>query len=93
MSRSEYLDTCTWERCGLNGGFFEYRPSLPANITFTVCFGVAMFAYLALGICAGKKWMYYTFSMVFGCALEVIGYVARVLAYDDIYHDVRPTVP
>jgi hypothetical protein len=89
MSKSDHRDECSWERCGLDGAFFAYRPSRAANITFTVCFGVAMLAYLVLGIRAGKKWMYYTFSMVFGCALEVIGYVARILAYDDIYHDVR----
>jgi hypothetical protein len=92
MGKSDHRDECTWELCGLDGAFFAYRPSRAANITFTVCFGVAMLAYLVLGIRAGKKWMYYTFSMVFGCALEVIGYVARILAYDDIYHDVRHTV-
>lgn len=41
-------------------------------------------AFLAQGI-VGKRWLGFTIAMVMGCVLEVIGYVGRVLAYNDLF--------
>ncbi|KAH7378265.1 RTA1 like protein-domain-containing protein [Pyrenochaeta sp. MPI-SDFR-AT-0127] len=73
MSDPNWRDTCTYETCKLEWSYWGYRPSYTANIAFT-------------GI-VGKRWLGFTIAMVSGCALEVIGYVGRVLAYNDLFHE------
>jgi hypothetical protein len=53
-----------------------------------VLFAISMAAYIAQGI-LGKRWLGFTIAMVCGCALEVIGYIGRVLAYNDLFNEVK----
>ena len=87
MPGADWRDTCTYETCGLEYSYWGYRPSYGANIAFTVLFGISTLAFLAQGI-VGKRWLGFTIAMVSGCALEIIGYIGRVLAFDDLYHEV-----
>lgn len=80
-------DDCTYEICGLAHSYWGYRPSYGANIAFTVLFGISLLLFLAQSVFS-KRWFWFTFAMVFGCALEVIGYIGRVLAYDDVFGEV-----
>jgi hypothetical protein len=78
----DFRAKCTWELCGLAGAFFGYRPSRAANLAFTVLFGISLVVFLAQG-----------FAMVSGCALEVIGYIGRVMAYNDLWSNVSKQSP
>ncbi|KAL6710472.1 Mitochondrial import inner membrane translocase subunit Tim17-A [Coniothyrium glycines] len=77
---------CTLETCGLEWSYWGYVPSYSTNVAFAVLFGISMVAYLAQGI-FGKKWLGFTIAMVCGCALEVMGYIGRVLAHNDVFSE------
>jgi hypothetical protein len=79
---------CTWELCGLDYSYFAYRPSKSVNTAFAALFGISALLFLAQGIASKKRWLGFTIAMVSGCALEIVGYVGRVLAYNDMYTDV-----
>jgi hypothetical protein len=80
-----------FEICGLYGSYFPYRPSRSANLAFTVLFGISVIIFLTQGI-TSKKWWGFTVAMLLGCVLEVIGYMGRVLAYNDMYSEVSPII-
>lgn len=63
--------------------FWYYRPNKSVNLAFAVFFGISALTYLVQGIFGGKKWLGFTITMVSGCAIEVIGYVGRVMAYNE----------
>jgi hypothetical protein len=83
------IPTCTFETCGFNGSFFDYRPTKSTNLAFAVLFGISALAFLIQGTASKKRWLGFTFAMVLGCVTEVVGYVGRVKAYDDLYSEVR----
>ena len=82
-----WIDACTYETCSLDWSYWGYRPSFAANVAFTALFALSMVAYLAQGI-VGKRWLGFTIAMVAGCLIEVIGYAGRVMAYNDLFHEV-----
>ncbi|KAL1609508.1 Mitochondrial import inner membrane translocase subunit Tim17-A [Nothophoma quercina] len=73
---------CTYDTCPLSASYWGYRPSLGANLAFLILFGISTLSYIGQGF-LNKAWLGFTIAMVCGCALEVIGYVGRVLAYND----------
>ncbi|WEW56787.1 Envelope glycoprotein gp160 [Emydomyces testavorans] len=54
---------------------FGYRPSLAANVTFVALFG-------AVGMIKWRSYMY-SIPIILGGVTEVIGYVGRILLYDN----------
>ena len=78
---------CTYETCSLDYSYWGYRPSFSANMAFAILFGLSSLGYIGQGL-FGKGWLGFTIAMVCGCVLEVIGYVGRVLAYDDGFTEV-----
>lgn len=70
---------CTLALCPASYSVYQYRPSLGANTTFIVLFGIALVIHLILGI----KWrtFAFTFAMFFGCVTELIGYGGRIMLY------------
>jgi hypothetical protein len=87
----DYLDpaTCTFEKCGFNYSYWSYRPRKSTNLAFAVLFGISALAFLAQGIASKKRWLGFTIAMVLGCVTEVVGYVSRVKAYDDLHSEVN----
>lgn len=72
---------CTLETCPIELSTFGYRPSLAANIVFVAIFGAcALVQTVELAILQS-----YTFSIpiILGGACEIIGYVGRIMLYDD----------
>ncbi|KAF8459996.1 RTA1 like protein-domain-containing protein [Kalaharituber pfeilii] len=61
---------------------WEYQPSLYLNGILLGIFGVSMIANLIQGV-AFKTWSFMA-AMVLGCIFEVVGYVGRILAHDDM---------
>jgi hypothetical protein len=67
--------------CTLDISVFQYLPNVPANATFLAVFAVLMVAHIAQGI-RYKAWTY-TGCVAAGCALELVGYVGRILLHDN----------
>ncbi|KAL5120739.1 Mitochondrial import inner membrane translocase subunit Tim17-A [Pleosporales sp. CAS-2024a] len=77
----------TWDACGIDYSSFAYRPNKHVNMAFAILFALSTLLFLAQGIVMKKNCLGFTIAMLTGCAIEVAGYVARVLAYDDMYSD------
>lgn len=74
------MDVCTLDKCDLSLSIYQYRPSLPANITF-----LAVFALSGLLHLVQLAWHHHTFSIlvVIGCVTEIIGYGGRIWLFYD----------
>lgn len=76
---------CTVTTCPIEWSIYAYRPSLAANATLLALFGLS--GIIHLGQLA--TWRTYSFSIpiAIGCVSEVIGYVGRILSYDNPFGD------
>ncbi|KAF5665348.1 phospholipid-translocating ATPase [Fusarium heterosporum] len=75
---------CTLELCPVEWSVYKYRPSLAANITFIVLYAIAMITHIFLGI-RWRQWFYMSF-MILGCLFEIIGYIGRVVLYNNPFN-------
>jgi hypothetical protein len=77
---------CTVDTCPLILSYWSYRPSVPVNATFAAISGILVLIVLGLGIWT-KRFKMYTAVMVIGSGMEVIGYIARIYAYNYPFSD------
>lgn len=75
------LANCTVELCPLEWSVFRYLPNIPANATFLSVFSLLLVIHLVQGI-RYKSWAF-MFCMSAGCALEIAGYVGRIMLHDN----------
>lgn len=75
------------ENCPIRYAFWQYRPSFSINSTFLVLFGISLITFVIQGA-TNTKWLAFSVAMVAGCALEVIGYIGRILAHQDMFAEV-----
>lgn len=73
--------TCDLDSCPIEWSIYQYRPSLPANIVLLSIFGVVGIAHTYLGV-RWKSWGFMA-GMLLGCLSEMIGYVGRIMLYND----------
>lgn len=73
--------TCTLATCDLTLSQFSYRPSLGGNAIFAAIFGIYILTNIFLGI-RHKIWGYMA-AMFFGLTGELIGYIGRLLLYQN----------
>lgn len=71
---------CTLQTCDLSMANFLYLPSVGGNALYAIIFGVSLLVQLFLGI-KHKTWGYMV-AMIFGLALEIIGYAARITLHN-----------
>ena len=83
----DYTTSCNWNTCPLSDSYWGYQPSLTANLTFLILFAISTLVYVGQGF-LNKAWLGFTIAMVCGCLLEVIGYIGRVLAYNNGFTEV-----
>ena len=76
---------CTLETCCLAQSSFLYIPNYGANLFFTILFAALVVPQLGLGIYY-KTWGFMA-GMIIGLALEVLGYVSRVLLHNNPFDD------
>lgn len=81
MSVSADKNDCTLDTCPLTDSVYQYRPSLAANVVMLVLFAVTLVAHVV----QGWIWRQRVFGilMFFGCLTEVIGYVGRIISWDN----------
>ncbi|KAG5982303.1 hypothetical protein E4U55_002075 [Claviceps digitariae] len=72
---------CTLSTCPVSMSVYNYRPSLPANALFIALFATAMSMHIVLGV-RWKSWGFMTF-MILGCLVEIVGYAARLVLYNN----------
>jgi hypothetical protein len=84
-SHSTYRDqfaNCTTpsDVCPINSSYYFYRMSLPANAVFLALFFISLFGFI-LTYAITRRATAFTVAMVCGVALEVIGYIGRILSW------------
>ena len=87
-----FREHCTLETCPLSLSYWAYRPSLAANSFFLAIFGLSTSLFLVQAVLS-KRFLGFTIAMVSGCALEVIGYVGRIMSYYNPFSEVSITSP
>ena len=76
---------CTLDTCSIEQAALQYFPSLGANAFFLSVFAICLIAQLGLGIFY-RTWGF-MIGMVFGCGLELAGYIGRLLYRDDPFSE------
>jgi hypothetical protein len=82
------LDECTFATCDIHESWYQYRASLPANAAFTVVFAVSLLCFVTQGILS-KRFIGFSIAMVCGTFGEVLGYVGRIMMYNNPWKWVR----
>jgi hypothetical protein len=72
---------CTVSVCPVEMSTYGYRPSLPFSATMIALYAVVLTVQIILGT-RYKKWGSVA-TMVLGCLDEIIGYVGRILYYQN----------
>jgi len=73
-------ELCTLKTCDLSLAHLTYLPSVWGNAVFVGLFGLAIPIQIFLGV-KYKTWGF-TLAMFLGLALEVVGYVTRIMLHD-----------
>ncbi|KAK1147856.1 phospholipid-translocating ATPase rsb1 [Aspergillus melleus] len=81
MTLLQNPDLCTLDTCPIELSSVEYLPNLAGNVFFAAVFGLIIAFQLFFGI-KYKTWSY-MIAMVCGLALEIIGYVARIMMHNN----------
>lgn len=76
---------CTLDTCTIEDAPLEYFPSLGANAFFLAVFALCLVAQLGLGIFY-RTWGF-MIAMLFGCGLELAGYIGRLLYRDNPFSE------
>jgi hypothetical protein len=72
---------CTVSVCPIDLSTYGYRPSLPFSATMIALYTIVLTIQIILGL-RYKKWGFVA-TMVLGCLDEIIGYVGRILYYQN----------
>ncbi|CAN9391610.1 unnamed protein product [Alternaria alternata] len=80
-------DFCTkvTPECPVEGTIYGYYPSLGWNTAYLSFFGLALVIQIILGI-RYKTWSY-CIAMSLGCTGEIIGYIGRVMMWDNPFSE------
>jgi hypothetical protein len=68
--------------CENIGSYYNYRISLPANATFLALFIISFLGFVGV-YAATRRGVGFMVAMLLGVACEIIGYVGRVLSYEN----------
>lgn len=85
-----WREQCSLDKpgCDLDLSYWAYIPSLPANALFTALFGLSTLLFIIQGTIS-RRFLGFSIAMISGCALEVIGYVGRVLSHENPFKEVQ----
>nr|POE87941.1 sphingoid long-chain base transporter rsb1 [Quercus suber] len=85
LARADENGGCTKDTCPVEDSIYGYRPYLSATIIFLAVFAISGFVYLWQGI--KTKTVFFTSAMCIGALSEVIGYIAKLLLWEDPFSD------
>ncbi|PLB52470.1 RTA1-domain-containing protein [Aspergillus steynii IBT 23096] len=72
---------CTLSLCPLEASILRYKPSIPASCVCIAIFGLSLAVHTLQGWKA-RSWGFMA-SVIAGCILEIIGYVGRLIIYNN----------
>ncbi|CRK46111.1 hypothetical protein BN1723_006890 [Verticillium longisporum] len=72
---------CTLDLCPIEWTVYQYRPILGVSIMFIILYFLALLVHVYLGF-RWRTWWFASF-MAAGCLAEVVGYIGRVLLYNN----------
>lgn len=72
--------------CSVEGTIYGYYPNIGANAFFAAFFGICLLVQLFLGI-KHKTWTF-MIALGFGCLGEALGYVGRILLWNNPFDDI-----
>lgn len=75
------FSNCTVAVCPVEASVYGYRPSLAASGTLIALYGICLIVQAVLGF-RYKTWGFTT-AMLLGCLSEIIGYVGRILYWQN----------
>ncbi|KAK5111309.1 hypothetical protein LTR85_012204 [Meristemomyces frigidus] len=76
---------CTQSTCPVSESVYGYRPNLGATLFFLIVFALSGCVYLWQGV--QTKTRAFSIAMVLGAVTEVMGYVAKLLLWNDPFSD------
>lgn len=76
---------CTVSVCPIEMSVYGYRPSLPASSVLIALYAICMVIQIGLGW-RHKAWGFMA-AMVLGCLDEIMGYVGRILYWQNPWGD------
>jgi hypothetical protein len=72
---------CTLAACPVEITVYGYRPNFASSIAVIVLYAICILAQVGLGI-RYRSWGFMT-AMVLGCIDEILGYVGRIMMYEN----------
>jgi hypothetical protein len=81
-TRHDALAECTLATCPISSSYYFYRVSLGANATFLALFSISLLGFI-LTYAFTRRATAFTFAMTAGVALEVIGYIGRIMSWQN----------
>ena len=94
-----YRAACTLKTCPIKDSYYAYRPSLSTNAVFLALFSFSLCCFI-LQAALSRRFIGFTTAMVSGCALEVLGYIGRIMSWYNpfnqvclIFHISLPSLP
>ena len=85
FARADPNQGCTESACPDTASIYGYRPSLAATLFFLILFFLSGLVYTYQGL-KTRTW-FFTGAMVLGSLSEVLGYVAKLLLWEDPFSD------
>ncbi|KAK0362572.1 hypothetical protein LTR02_014696 [Friedmanniomyces endolithicus] len=85
LARANENGNCTQATCPVEYSIYGYRPNLGSVIFFLALFAISGAVYVWQGVKTRTK--FFTGAMVIGSLSEVMGYVAKILLWQDPFSD------
>lgn len=83
--RDQFAD-CTIDTCPISTSYYFYRVSLGANATFLALFSISLLGFVVT-YAFTRRATAFTVAMFAGVALEVIGYIGRILSHQNQWQE------
>lgn len=80
---------CTKATCDPIWSIYGYRSSMPLTILSLTIFDLSALAFVIQGLKSntGRKTWFFTTAMIIGSSSEVLGYISKILLYNDPFSD------
>lgn len=80
--RDAQLKLCTLSTCPIDSSYYFYRVSLAANTIFLTLFTLSLIGFVSV-YALTRRGFAFTLAMFIGVAMEVVGYIGRILSWKD----------
>lgn len=87
LARDQRSDlNCTVETCPIDSSYYFYRVSIGANAAFLALFSISFIGFI-ITYALTRRATAFTVAMLCGVILEVLGYVGRIMSWQNQWND------